>query len=119
MSVKRRKFQMKLSFLAALLSAALLLAQQAMPRLNTVEPALGKAGDVLTASGENLQKPGVSKLFLTDGKNDVEVQVTDQAATSMKFKLPDAVKPGRFSLMILTGGSEPKYIEQPVKVTIE
>ena len=36
-----------------------------------------------------------------------------------KFKIPAAAKAGRFSLMILTGGKDPKYIEQPVKVTIE
>ena len=39
--------------------------------------------------------------------------------TSIKFKIPAAAKAGRFSLMILTGGKDPKYIEQPVKVTVE
>ena len=109
---------MKLSFLTGIVTAALMLAQ-AMPRLATVEPASGKAGDVITASGENLEKPMVEKLYLTDGKNDVELQLTEQAATSVKFKLPASAKPGRFSLMILTGGKEPKLIEQPVKITVE
>jgi hypothetical protein len=95
------------------------LAQPAMPRLNTVEPPNGKAGDVLTVAGENLDKTNVVKLYLTDGKNDVEVEVTEQAATAIKFKIPATAKAGRFSLMVLTGGKDPKYIEQPVKVTIE
>ena len=111
---------MKLSFIALLtLSVSMALAQQAMPRMTTVEPPNGKAGDVLTVAGENLDKPAVVKLYLTDGKNDLEVQVTEQAAASIKFKIPANAKAGRFSLMILTGGKDPKYIEQPVKVTVE
>ena len=99
--------------------ASLALSQEAMPRMTTVEPPNGKVGDVLTVAGENLTKPGVAKVYLTDGKNDTEVQVTEQAATSIKFKIPASAKPGRFSIMILTGGKDPKYIEQPVKITVE
>jgi hypothetical protein len=112
---------MKWSVIPALLTAlaSLAVCQDAMPRMTTVEPGNGKAGDEITVSGENLAKPVVAKLYLTDGKNDLEVQVTDQAATAIKFKVPASAKPGRFSLMILTGGKEAKYIEQPVKVTIE
>jgi IPT/TIG domain len=111
---------MKVSFIAALaLFASIAFAQQAMPRMTTVEPGNGKAGDVLTVAGENLDKAAVDKLYLTDGKNDLEVQVTEQAATSIKFKIPATAKAGRFSLMILTSGKEPKYIEQPVRVTVE
>ena len=111
---------MKLSFIALLAFAALFAqAQQTMPRMTTVEPPNGKSGDVLTVAGENLAKPDVDKLYLTDGKNDVEVQMTEQAAAAIKFKIPAGAKTGRFSLMILTGGKNPKYIEQPVRVTIE
>jgi len=111
---------MKLSFITlCMLFASAAFAQQAMPRMTTVEPGNGKAGDVLTVAGENLDKPAVEKLYLTDGKNDLEVQVIEQAATSTKFKIPATAKAGRFSLMILTGGKEPKYIEQPVRVTVE
>jgi hypothetical protein len=111
---------MKWSFIALLtLLASSAFGQEAMPRMSTVEPGNGKVGDELTITGENLAKPTVDKLYLTDGKNDTEVTVTTQAATSIKFKIPAAAKPGRFSLMILTGGKDPKYIEQPVKVTVE
>jgi len=117
---------MKLSFIALLtllssltLSSTTMFAQQTMPRMTTVEPPNGKAGDVLTVAGENLDKPGVAKLYLTDGKNDLPVEMTEQTAASIKFKIPAAAKTGRFSLMILTGGKDPKYIEQPVKVTVE
>lgn len=110
---------MKLSFVVPLLVAASIAAYgQAMPRMSTVEPTSGKKGDVVAITGENLDKDNVAKVFLTDGKNDTPVEVTEQTATSIKFKIPTA-KPGRLALMVLTAGKEPKYIEQPVKVTIE
>src|SRR3954471_2120690 len=98
---------MKWSFFALLtVFVSLAMGQDAMPRMTTVEPGNGKAGDELTVAGENLAKPVVAKLFLTDGKNDVEVTVSDQSASAIKFKIPTSAKPGRFSLMILTGGKE-------------
>ncbi len=105
--------------LAAAILAASLWAQTPMPRMTAVEPTAGKVGDILTVTGENLEKSHVAELFLTDGKNDLKVPITEQAATSLKFRIPPSVKPGRFALMILTAGKDPKYIEQPVKVTVE
>lgn len=102
-----------------LLSTLVICAQQAMPRMTTVEPGNGKVGDVLVITGENLDKAQVSEIYLTDGKNDLKVDVTEQSATLVKFKVPAKAKPGRFSLMLLTTGKEPKLIEQPVRVTIE
>jgi hypothetical protein len=51
-------------------------------------------------------------------KNDLECVVTGQTATEIKIKIPDKAT-GRMALMILTGGKEPRLIEQPVKITIE
>lgn len=115
---------MRLSFiLLALLTLVvmplLVSAQAPLPRMTTVEPSSAKAGDILSVAGENLEKDNVAALFLTDGKNDVKMEITEQAATAIKFRVPASAKAGRFALMILTGGKEPKYIEQPVKVTIE
>ncbi|MFB3828070.1 MAG: IPT/TIG domain-containing protein [Bryobacteraceae bacterium] len=112
---------MRLSFVVTLILAACfaVYGQQAMPRMTTVEPGNGKAGDILTVAGENLQKEQVAKLFLTDGKVDVQVEITEQAAAAIKFRVPAKAKAGRFALMLLTTGKEPKLIEQPVKVTVE
>ena len=109
------------ALVAAFAIAASVFAQQAMPRMTTVEPPNGKAGDVLTVSGENLEEANVAELFLTDGnpKNDLKVSITEQDPKSIKFKIPATAKQGRLALMLLTKGKEPKLIEQPVKVTIE
>jgi hypothetical protein len=115
-----RRIQMKLSFVAPLVVAAMLAvcAQQAMPRMSTAEPGSGKTGDVITVAGENLQKDTVAKVYLTDGKNDTEVEVVEQSATAIKFKIPAKVT-GRLALMVLTTGKDAKLMEQPVKVQIE
>jgi IPT/TIG domain len=112
--------QMKLAFVVSLLVAASFAAyaQPAMPRMISVDPANGKKGDVVTVTGENLQKDLVSKVYLTDGKTDLIVEVTEQTDTSIKFKIPVKAA-GRLALMILTTGKDAKYIEQPVKLTID
>jgi hypothetical protein len=94
-------------------------AQATFPKMNEVTPDTGKVGDILTVAGENLEASSVKALFLTDGKTDYKTEIIEQTATSIKFKIPADVKPGRFSLMILTAGNDPKLIEQPVKVTVE
>ena len=110
---------MKLSFVVSLLAAASFVASaQQMPRMTSVDPLNGKPGDVIAITGENLQKDAVAKVFLTDGKNDTAVVVTEQSATTIKFKIPSKVT-GRLTLMVLTAGKDAKYIEQPVKVTID
>ena len=112
---------MKLSFAAVFFAAATLaaFAQTPMPRMASAEPQNGKVGDTIVITGENLQKEAVAKVFLTDGNNDVQVEVSEQTSTSLKIKIPAKVKAGRLALMVLTGGKEPKLIEQPVKVTID
>jgi hypothetical protein len=115
---------MKLSFAAPLCLLACIAAcgaafAQVMPKMTTVDPGNGKAGDVITVAGENLEKNQVAKVYLTDGKNDLVVEVTEQEPTSLKFKIPTKATAGRFALMLLTTGKEPKLIEQPVKVTVD
>ena len=84
-----------------------------------MEPMNGKQGDMIVVTGENLTKDAVAKLFLTDGKNDMACEVVEQTATTIKFKIPAKATAGRLTLMVLTTGKEAKYIEQPVKVTID
>ena len=110
---------MKLSLISLFLAASFAaFGQQAMPRMVSAEPQNGKIGDVIAVAGENLQKDSVAKLYLTDGKDDLAVDITEQTATTIKFKIPDKAK-GKMALMVLTAGKDAKLIEQPVKVTID
>jgi hypothetical protein len=104
--------------LCAAATTALALAQES-PRMKSVEPASGKVGDDLTVSGENLDAKFVKEVYLTDGKTDFKMEVKEQTAEAIKAKVPDKVKPGRYSLMVLTAEKTPKLIEQPVKFTVE
>jgi len=115
---------MKLSFVALLLVAASVAfyAQTASPLITGVDPLSGKRGDVITVTGQNLQKENVAKLYLTDGvneKNDIQVEMTSQTPTEIKFKIPAKAIMGRMALMILTTTKPPQLIEQPVKLTID
>jgi hypothetical protein len=94
-------------------------AQEAIPRFTTVDPLNGKIGTEITVTGENMGKTVVAETYLTDGKNDFKVVMTEQGDTTIKFAIPKTVKPGRYRLMVLTKGKEPKLIEQPVRVEVE
>lgn len=114
-----RIYPILLALLLALAFPGLLESQSTMPQMQSVEPASAKTGDVVTATGINLDKESVAALYLTDGKVDTKVEITEQTATAIKFKIPSAAKVGRLALMVLTKGKEPKLIEEPVKVVIE
>ena len=110
---------LSITLLAALALPAGTPYQADMPTMHSVEPSSGKAGDVLVVNGENLGRDHVAALYLTDGKTDVKVAIVEQTDTSIKFKLPPDAKPGRFALLILTGGKDPQLIQEPVRVTVE
>jgi hypothetical protein len=112
---------MKTLLRLALCAAALAIVAfaQDSPRMKSVEPTSGKAGDEMTVSGENLDKKFVKEVYLTDGKTDLKMEVTSQEAEAIKAKVPAGAKPGRYSLMVLTAEKTPKLVEQPVKFTVE
>lgn len=103
-------------FLFAL--SAVSMAQSKSPRLATVTPETGKPGAEYVTAGENLATDTVKELYLTNGKDDIKVEIVAQKSESIQFKAPGTVKPGRYSLMLLTADGK-QFIEQPVKLTIE
>jgi len=118
---------MRSSYIGVLLALVLLAtlippavhAQVKFPRLISVTPDTGKVGDLLTVEGENLDKSNVKALYLTDGQTDWKTEIVEQTSDAIKFKIPKNAKPGRFNLMVLTAGDDPRLLEQPVKVTVE
>ena len=91
---------------------------QATPFMRTVEPASVKVGDLFTVSGDALEKTRVAALYLTDGKNDYKVEIVSQEATSIRARVTAKTPLGRYALMVLLAGPDPKYIEQPVHLTV-
>jgi hypothetical protein len=86
--------------------------------LHAVNPTTAHAGETAVATGEQLSKRYVAALYLTNGKDDFEVEILKQTDTELTFKVPTNVK-GNLRLMILTSGVEPKLAEQPVRITVE
>ena len=91
---------------------------QGPPRMTTVTPEAGKPGAAYTVAGENLTPASIKELYLTNGKDDLKVQIVSQKAEAIEFKAPGNIKPGRYNLMVLTADGK-SFIEQPVKLTIE
>jgi len=102
-----------------LAAALLVLGADGVPKMTMVTPDSGKSGDTMKVDGEFLDKQHVAEVYITDGTTDWKVQIVKQASAQIEFKIPPNVKPGRFFLMVLTTGPDPKLIEEPVRVTIE
>lgn len=97
----------------ALLSIPASLAQDVV-RVTGVDPATGKANDIVTVAGENLGKGKVSAVFLSDEKDDHKASVVSQEADKIVIKVPD-VKPGSYNVSIQTGNS---IFIQPIRFTV-
>lgn len=109
---------MRIGLLLWIFAGLLLLGQPLRAQmLKGVEPGTAKAGDTLSASGTDLGKDNIDDLYLTDGSNDVKLEIVEQSDTAIKAKVPASVKPGRWALMFHT--KKGQLVEQPVKVTIE
>ena len=104
--------------LLLILVSVALTAQSKSPRLAAVTPDSGKADAEYSTAGENLAKDAVKELYLTNGKDDIKVAIVTQTGEVIQFKVPASVKPGRYSLMLLTADGK-QFLEQPVKLTIE
>jgi hypothetical protein len=89
------------------------------PVVKVLAPSPAKAGDELIATGQHLGKDFVSAVYLTKGEDIVPLEVKSQAENSIRVKLPDTLKPGRFGFMVLTSGDVPRYIDEPVFLNIE
>jgi len=88
------------------------------PVMRTTSPEAVKAGATVTVAGDYLDKSRVAEVYLTNGKVDVKVDVIEQARTELKFKVPEKIAVGRYNLMVLMVGEEPKLIEEPARVTV-
>ena len=90
----------------------------AVPRLTEVVPDAVAPGGTAVAKGSDLAQPTVDRLYITAGGTDVEVEITEQTADAITFKVPDGTEMKRYRLMILTGGTGAAYMEQPIALEI-
>ena len=89
------------------------------PLMRVVEPSVAKIGMEITVTGQNLGKESVSEVFMTAGKSSHKVQITAQADSELKFKVPVNVTPGPYRITVLMKGAVPLMIEEPVRLVIE
>lgn len=92
---------------------------QPTPVMRTVSPETVKAGEIATVSGDYLDKSRVADLFLSNAQGDIKVQILEQSAATIKFRVPAKVTAGRYSLTVLLVDVEPKLIDEPAHLTVE
>lgn len=90
-----------------------------VPQVLTIEPKNAKPGTVVSVTGNYLDKARVDEAFLTDHRFDLKVKVLEQTPTSIKFRIPPFIKPGRHQLLLQTTGDTPSLLEQPVFLSID
>jgi len=114
---------MRASLSAIFLAFVLMLLSPQVARptvIDSVDPATAKAGDVVTATGTDIGSDQVTEVYLTSGSTDLKVEVVEQTSKSIKFKVPAAIKAGRWALLInVKQGEGRALMELPVKVTVE
>lgn len=88
------------------------------PMMRILEPTLAKAGDLVLVSGENLGREFVSEVYLSDGKQDQKVRITEQTDVSLKFVVPAACKPGKYGIIVLLNKPDAVLLEEPLKLTV-
>ena len=91
------------------------LVAQGSPSVTAVDPASGKPNDVITVSGQSLEKSHVSAVFLSDDKDDQKAVVVTQAEDKITIKVPE-VKPGDYNVSIQSGNA---IFIQPVRFTVQ
>ena len=86
--------------------------------IQTVNPMDARPGDSVVAAGTYMGKKYVAELYLTNGTDDIKVEILKQSDTEITFKVPEKIN-GRFRLMVLTGGVDGQLVEQPVRINVE
>jgi len=89
------------------------------PIIKTVDPDTAKIGGEATADGSSLDAQVVASLYLSQGDLMIKVKVISQTDNEIKFEVPATVKAGRYGLTVLTTGKEPRYIDEPVFISVE
>lgn len=105
------KYSVILAPVVVLIAAATLTAAS---RLTSVEPTVASPGAEIVATGTELAADDVDLLFLTVGSTDIAVEIVEQAADHLRFRLPADVPSGQYNLMLQTAGDTPALLVQPV-----
>jgi hypothetical protein len=85
--------------------------------ITSVDPLTAKAGDTVSANGQEIDSATVDTVYLTDGTKDFKCQMVEQTATAIRLKVPDTIKLGRWAVMVHT--KKGQLIEQPVKLSVQ
>jgi hypothetical protein len=84
--------------------------------MDRVVPVEARVGDVITVEGESLDAAHLKAVYLTDRKEQLEVEIIAQTPKSLRFKLPK-VAPGKWRIAIELVRDN-MFLEEPVFVIV-
>jgi len=84
--------------------------------MEKVTPAEVRAGDIVNVQGESLDAAHLKAVFLTDRKDEIEVDIIAQGANYLRFKMPD-IAPGKYHIAIKLV-REDMFLEEPVFIIV-
>jgi len=90
-----------------------------VPQMKAVNPDSGKVGSVVKINGLFLGKDKVESIYLSDHTLDMMAKVLSQSDSTIEFRIPPSVKPGKLQLVLKTAGKEQFLLEQPFYIVVE
>jgi hypothetical protein len=84
--------------------------------MEKVTPGEVRPSDLVTVQGEALDAAHVKAVFLTDRKEEVQVEILAQGSNYLRFKVPD-IAPGKWHIAIKLV-LEDMFLEEPVFVLV-
>jgi hypothetical protein len=84
--------------------------------MEKVTPTEVRAGDMVTVTGETLDAAHLKEVYITDRKDQVEVEIVAQGPNYLRFKMPK-VEPGKWRIAIKLVRDE-MFLEEPVFVIV-
>jgi len=88
-------------------------------RIDRVEPASARPGDVVLIYGRGLERSKIADVLLTDGGYSVLTRILDQGETSIRVQLPRMLEPGFYSIVLATRDRETRLLDQGVTIKVE
>jgi hypothetical protein len=85
--------------------------------MEKVTPAEVRVGDIVTVQGETLDAAHLKTVYLTDRKDEFEVEIIAQGAKFLRFKVPADIAPGKYHIAIKLI-REDMFLEEPVFIIV-
>jgi len=90
-----------------------------IPHVDRVEPDVVQTGDVVTASGNDLDSSHVADVLLSDGVLVALTHIVEQERDFIRFRMPRSLAPGRYTVVLAMAEQQSRLLDQQVVITVK